>query len=130
MAPATLRLRPSTFLLTGPTSIICQSIFEKIDNHRSKQACRDFRCTEDESSFEKFSLAFPAPFGSDVDLFLSHRQQDNQCADGGGGCNPGNCLFSKRSSELSRKIQFILQTTQITCDTLTRMGNLCRQLTG
>src|SRR2546429_54431 len=58
------------------------------------------------------------------------RNACNQCADGGGGCKPGNGLFSKRSSELSRKIQFILQTTQITCDTLTRMGNLCRQLTG
>src|SRR5439155_6097161 len=120
MAPATLRLRPSTFLLTGPTSIICQSIFEKIDNHRSKQACRDFRCTEDESSFEKFLLAFPAPFCIDIDLFLSHRQQDNQSADGGSGCNPENCLFSKRSPKFSRKIQFIAQTAQIARHTLAR----------
>src|SRR6266481_9376955 len=114
-----LRLKPSTFSLRGSTCIIRQSIFEKIDNHGPKHACRDFRCPQDKSSFEKFLLALAGLFCIDVDFFLSHWQQDDQGADGGCGCKPGNCLFSKRSPELPGKIQFIMQTAQVARYTLT-----------
>src|SRR5436190_21707743 len=122
-----LRLRSSTLSLRGSTCIIRQSIFEKIDNHGPKDACRDFRCAQDKSSFEKFLLAFAAPFCIDVNFFLSHRQQNDHCADGGCGCKPGDCLFSKRSPELPGKIQFILQTAQVARYTRTSTADLTNQ---
>ena len=92
---------------------------DKVDNYRPQQARRDLQRAQGKSSFDKFVPGFAVGFRVDINFLLPHRQKNEKCANGRRRREPGHGLFSKRSPDFSRKIQFVVQSAQIARDTLT-----------
>ena len=74
---------------------IRQSIFDKIDNYRPKQACCDFQRAQSKSSLDKLALGSAAAFFIDVNFFLSQWQKNDKRANSRRRCKPSHRLLLK-----------------------------------